>query len=185
MFFLSSAEIATFIVSNKIGLKVASLGHIHLWVVLLTWQRNWIFPLFLEWLLVADDPLFEFHILCIIDSQTFYRLFKCKILKMNIQDFDFPRYSRSGVMCSLFRVNLPNKWSKDRHLTGCGFFSALKKKWSQNGPTLEPFWKTMPLWRVELFFLRIFFTKSKYPTFRQKTSMHNSPSHRWMHAIYS
>ncbi len=30
---------------------------------------------------------------------------------------------------------------------------ALRKKWSQNGSNLEPFWKTVPLWRVEPFFL--------------------------------
>ena len=27
-----------------------------------------------------------------------------------------------------------------------------KKKWSQNGSTLEPFWRTVPTLRVELFF---------------------------------
>ncbi len=32
------------------------------------------------------------------------------------------------------------------------FEFSLKNKWSQNGSILEPFWKTVPLWRVEPFF---------------------------------
>ncbi len=38
----------------------------------------------------------------------------------------------------------------------CGYIKTValteKKKWSQNSSTLEPFWKTVPLWRVEPFF---------------------------------
>ncbi len=39
-----------------------------------------------------------------------------------------------------------------------------EKKWSQNGSTLEPFWKTVPLWRVEQFFSLIIMFRKKYGT---------------------
>ncbi len=38
-----------------------------------------------------------------------------------------------------------------------------KKKWSQNGSTLEPFWRTVPTLRVELFFSLIIMFKPFNP----------------------
>ncbi len=41
-----------------------------------------------------------------------------------------------------------------------GLIGTLRKKWSQNGASEEPFWKTAPLWqRGAIFFFIIMFRK--------------------------
>ena len=67
----------------------------------------------------------------------------------------------------------PNAWHTAVDVWGSALLSTAKsnmshyhteKKWSQNGSTLEPFWKTVPLSRVELFFsLIIMFEKKTVP----------------------
>ncbi len=46
-----------------------------------------------------------------------------------------------------------NTWRQKLSASTFYKYMSLRKKWSQNSSFLEPFWKMVPLWRAELFFL--------------------------------